>query len=574
MNTDTLVEWFRRQEIRVIKVAGTYWAELASGVYQSLPYQKLLCPNKEEIKEMLRSQHAFGVRYSTPVESAEGMISYHVVCSDKDYSLDKLKAKARYDVRKGLSHFLIEPISLARLASEGWKLRQETLIRQDRSHAESKPWWDKLCHSAEGLPGVECWGALDKKTGDLISSLLVFICDDFFCILYQQSRTEQMRLGSNNVLTYVVTENALKRPGISEVFYGLHSLDAPASVDAYKFRMGFKAKPVRQQVVFHPWVAPLFGWGSQSVLKSLLKMSPGHPMLAKMEGMVRFSIEGRRSLADQQWPEILIQQRLCIEGIKERDEPGVAFKRSKDGAICGKNSTDASANGNGSFYINPLGKEDLPAVTTIHLRAFPDFFLSVLGGKFLQNFYRSFICDSCGVALVAREAGTNRILGAVVGPIAPNNFFRQLLIRRWWAFCVASTSAVLRNPRVAIRLWRALFYRGDQPVGRSRALLSSIAVVPEARCRGIGRMLVDAWVSEIRSRGLSGCYLTTDADNNEATNRFYAGAGWTIDTTFITPEGRRMNRYVLDWDMGNNCQFQIRGNQKIIKDHKAELSHA
>jgi len=308
VNADTMAEWLRRQERRVFKSAGSYWAESAPRVYQAFPYHKLLNPDDNELKEMLRSRRAAGIRYSAPLNSAEGMISYHVVYSGKSYSLDQLSAKARNHVRKGLGNFQIEPISLARIASEGWELRHETLVRQGRTQAENKHWWEELCHSADGLPGVECWGAIDRNSGRLASSLFAFICDDCFCILYQQSRTEQLRRQANSALSYFVTETVLKRSEINEVFYGLHFLDAPASVDDYKFHLGFRAKPVRQRVVFHPWVAPLFNRVCLSTVRWLLQANPHHSALNKVEGMIRFSIEGKRALAEQQWPEVLTEQ--------------------------------------------------------------------------------------------------------------------------------------------------------------------------------------------------------------------------------------------------------------------------
>jgi len=194
---------------------------------------------------------------------------------------------------------------------------------------------------------------------------------------------------------------------------------------------------------------------------------------------------------------------------------------------------------------------DVESVVSLHIRAFPGFFLSFLGPRFLWEFYRSFTSDPAGVALVAVEADNTQILGVIAGPVVPDGYFRRLLISRWWAFCLASIWAVLRNPLIIPRLYRAVFYRGEPPAGMPRALLSSIAVLPEAQNRGVGQLLVKAWVDEVRKRGATGCFLTTDADNNDAINRFYERAGWKRSETFVTPEGRRMNRYVLDfWDQG------------------------
>lgn len=204
-----------------------------------------------------------------------------------------------------------------------------------------------------------------------------------------------------------------------------------------------------------------------------------------------------------------------------------------------------------SPVVRCMISSDVESVVSLHIRAFPGFFLSFLGPRFLREFYQSFTCDPSGVALVAEEACDNRIVGVIAGPVVPDGYFRRLLLRRWWAFCLASTWAVLRNPLIIPRLCRALFYRGEPSADMTRALLSSIAVLPESQNRGVGQLLVKAWVDEVRKRGATGCYLTTDAENNDAIKRFYERAGWKISETFVTPEGRKMCRYVLDLGDGS-----------------------
>ena len=61
----------------------------------------------------------------------------------------------------------------------------------------------------------------------------------------------------NNALTYVFTRSTLDRSDVRSVFYTVQSLDAPPSVDGFKFHMGYTAKALRQRVVFHPWAEPL-----------------------------------------------------------------------------------------------------------------------------------------------------------------------------------------------------------------------------------------------------------------------------------------------------------------------------
>lgn len=199
------------------------------------------------------------------------------------------------------------------------------------------------------------------------------------------------------------------------------------------------------------------------------------------------------------------------------------------------------------FHIAPLAPEDVNLVVKLHLRAFPDFFLSFLGPRFLREFYLAFLMDPVGMAFVARN-GQDGVVGAIVGPLDPRGFFGRLLRRRWWAFGLASVTALLQRPSSASRLARALVYRGEAPVGPVRALLSSIAVSPDAQGQGIGRALVQRWLDEARSRGARGCFLTTDAENNDLVNRFYLSQDWKLESAYTTPDGRKMNRYEYDFD--------------------------
>lgn len=301
MTTEILAEWLRRQGHTVVKTQSSYWADFGPRVFQAFPYHWVISPDEKELRQLILEQKALALRYSTPYNSPLGSLSYHVVLENTQYILENLPKKARHDVKRGLSLASIERISLSRLASDGWNLRRDTLIRQGRQGAEKEMDWQKLCLSAEGLNGFEAWGAIIN--GRLAAALLAFLCDGYFYILYHQSLTEYLAFGVNNALTYAVTSNVVNRPDNRvRMFYGLHSLDAPPSVDEFKFRMGYTAKPVRQRVVFHPWVRPFMNPASHALLRAGLRLKPGHPTLSKAEGMLRFYLQGRLPLAQQSLP--------------------------------------------------------------------------------------------------------------------------------------------------------------------------------------------------------------------------------------------------------------------------------
>ncbi len=303
MNSEILIEWIRRQGYHVVSTASSYWYEIVPHVYQAVPYHHLVTPSEAEFHQLLHKERAAALRYSTAMEASEGKISYHVINRDKEYDIAQLSRSTRYDVRKGLRYAAVEPISLARLASEGWALRQETLARQGRAGAETAAWWERLCRSAGELPGFEARGAV--RDGRLMASILVFIMDDCCVGLYQQCCAEALTMCVNNGLTYSFTKEMLSRPFINQVFYGLHSLDADEKLDKFKFRMGYVAKPVRQRVVVNRWMRGLLNGVGYRFLKAVQRRWPDRPSIAKAEGMARFYLEGKKPLEQQVWPECL-----------------------------------------------------------------------------------------------------------------------------------------------------------------------------------------------------------------------------------------------------------------------------
>lgn len=198
-----------------------------------------------------------------------------------------------------------------------------------------------------------------------------------------------------------------------------------------------------------------------------------------------------------------------------------------------------------------LGAADVDAVARLHLTAFPGFFLSSLGPRFLTEFYRSFVTDRDGISVVAR-AGDGRLLGVAVGTTTPAGFFRRLLIRRGPWFAAAALRSALSEPSCIARLLRAVRYRGGVPTPVSGALLNSICVDPDERRLGVGAALLTAWSERARDMGAHSAFLTTDAAGNDAVNAFYRRARWSMAGSYPTPEGRQMNCYTIEL-AGERC---------------------
>lgn len=313
MNAAAFAEWLRLQDHRVVRSKSTYWFDQGPRVFQAFPFHWIIKPSESELNQVLHEQKAFGLRYSAPADFSKGQISYHAVYVNGTYGLEKLGKWARKNVRRGLRNAVVEPISFNRMVDEGWQLQVDTLDRQGRKLGITEEIWRKRCLAAASLPGFDAWGAL--LDGKLAASVITFLMQDCAYMLYQQCHRDYLRDHVNNALSFVVTRELISRPEVNSVFYGLHSLDAPPSVDEFKFRMGYVARPVRQRVVFHPRLAPLFNRASHAALAQLLRVWPGNATLAKAEGMVRFYLEGGRPLHKQSWPPPLEVNRADVEAL-------------------------------------------------------------------------------------------------------------------------------------------------------------------------------------------------------------------------------------------------------------------
>lgn len=189
-------------------------------------------------------------------------------------------------------------------------------------------------------------------------------------------------------------------------------------------------------------------------------------------------------------------------------------------------------------------EHDIDAVANVHLAAFPGFFLTSLGRKFLSEMYRGFLSHPSGIFLVAEEKG--EVLGFAAGTSSPAAFFSELRRRRSFFFLLWAIPPLLRNPKVVIKkLLTAIFYRGDKPSGlEGGALLSSIGVRPDVFGKSVGKRLLQDFENEAFSRGVGFIYLTTDEVGNDRVNKFYENNGYLVESKFRQGASRTMLRYI------------------------------
>ncbi len=329
MHAETFATWLRRQRYQVYRTPSSYWFNAGPRVLQAFPYHWQITPGRKETDRLMLKHGIIALRYSTPLDSLKGKVSYHVVLR-KPYELEMLRSQARNSVKNGLSHFTIEQISFERLATEGWVLQQDTLTRQDRLRSMSQQDWERLCRAGLGLPGFETWAAISN--GELAGAVIICRIDDVFNVPFAMSHSRFLGDHVNNALFYAISRELLDRSGVKGIFFTVQSLDAPGNVDEFKFRMGLRPVAVCQQVEFHPLLRPFVTPSARAWVLDRLQRDPSHPVLAKAEGMVRLHVEGKRPIAEQEWPTCIAARKDVL--LSELDD-GASIPGKPDLEIAG-----------------------------------------------------------------------------------------------------------------------------------------------------------------------------------------------------------------------------------------------
>jgi len=271
VDSGTYASFLRAIGHRVVQTCSAYWYDASKFFFLSAPPHRVYRPEEDELRTVLRRFPCLGVRFAAPLESP-GKLSYQIVCDNHTYALETLSANVRSKVRRGLKRCEVAAVPLPKIAELGRRAHQDTLARQGRDSALSGSRWDRFWLAAASTPGFEGWGAW---IGDNLMAFLVSVTfEDSVEFLLARSCTEGLGAYPNNALIFRVTAEMLVQRGQREVTFGLESLEPVGPLDEFKFGMGFRRRPLRQRVVFHP------------LLRSLLRCTP-------IRGLVRGWTERR-----------------------------------------------------------------------------------------------------------------------------------------------------------------------------------------------------------------------------------------------------------------------------------------
>jgi ribosomal protein S18 acetylase RimI-like enzyme len=198
-----------------------------------------------------------------------------------------------------------------------------------------------------------------------------------------------------------------------------------------------------------------------------------------------------------------------------------------------------------TLTIRPLTEKDIPAVADVHSSVFIDSRSTHLGIRYVRKMFHWFSENHPSLCFVADEDG--EIMGYVIGAIGGygRKIFRYALIEiaigllahpglwlkrdtftLWYSYLQAFNPALL------------LVEKGNRTRAGSdinlptRGALAGIGVLPSARGKGTGKLLVHAFEQAAKDKGAKLLGLSVEIDN-QAARQLYENNGWQLDSLQI-----------------------------------------
>lgn len=189
---------------------------------------------------------------------------------------------------------------------------------------------------------------------------------------------------------------------------------------------------------------------------------------------------------------------------------------------------------------------DSNQIAKIHLKSFPNFFLTTLGYPFLKTYYRSCAKSKGAISICAINQDDKKLLGFAVGCFNSAGFNKRLIFSNSLEYSYRAILLLFTKPMALTRLYKNLSKNNDKDDKGDYAELLSIGVLPDQNGFGIGQSLLVEFENQVREKNINTITLTTDADSNDSVLRFYKKAGYTVYYNFETFPNRKMLKLIKE----------------------------
>jgi hypothetical protein len=284
----------------------TLWVSPRPFVMQRRPYFALHLPSSEEIQAVFSESHAAFLSFTTSSPEFSNLLtskpapgvtwgvpSSLYICSDPEYSQEKLSQSARSHIRRSLNEFEIRFVAPAEVLNLGRKAYCDTRARFGLSPGTPQAFEATFCPAQSFRRYL---GAF--KDQQLAAFLVITEVDDWASIGSGYAVTELLSLRPNNGLLFRVLQHYLVEKKYRLVDHGLSNFPFSAKMETlhrFKEKMGFKAHPVHRGFVMDSLLRPLVNRLSWRLANGLQKLSPRNPWFERMELVLRMALRTESS---------------------------------------------------------------------------------------------------------------------------------------------------------------------------------------------------------------------------------------------------------------------------------------
>lgn len=188
-----------------------------------------------------------------------------------------------------------------------------------------------------------------------------------------------------------------------------------------------------------------------------------------------------------------------------------------------------------------LTPKDAFQVALLHKKAFSGFFLTELGVNFLRVFYQSIFSHDKSINIGLFE--DQKLIGFAVGAKNRKSFYSNILKKNFIRLALFAFFPLLFNPLKIYRLFISLTsHQKTNKTILDDAILLSICVDPISKTKGHGKLLLSNF-EKVAFKFSALISLTTDAENNDSVNSFYAKNGYELHHSLYQGK-RKMNYYI------------------------------
>ncbi len=191
--------------------------------------------------------------------------------------------------------------------------------------------------------------------------------------------------------------------------------------------------------------------------------------------------------------------------------------------------------------IRELTIKDAKLLAKLHILAFPNFFLTSLGERFLNTFYEKTIKSENGLGLGIFNG--DRIIAFAIGTNQIKGFYKSLIRNEGLSLLLSAFPTIVYKPKNILRIIKNLLGKNDGFEPTEGGWLLSICTDPEYQGTGISQQCFLGFEKLIIDKSIMKLWLTTDSQENERANLFYKKMNYQLKCTFTNTNNRKMNLY-------------------------------